>query len=310
MQPRGTKRKLFVGEDVLASSETDDHFHLRQSLLDLSVDKFNQGRRRLVKRCLRRHVLVKNTLRMIQEDIQRTSNPSPTSDLLLVDDSLPVAISPAQATGLALENQSTTSTDDLDNILFSPEEDFSLSTAISSIIKELDVVLDGVSSPNTPAASSHQNENRDTELAFDDCNSQKSLPDSSDSLGCLPEQEPSLQAGFSQNAIEDPTSIVESEVIDLINQFFIDVNDSQGLSSDTENKEPQQEAVVAQQTLEKEMPTTPFLGSFEFLSSNYLGDLSVDDLFLDIDTSVFERESSMPGTATSSWPLSCTADGP
>ncbi|XP_030075849.1 SERTA domain-containing protein 2 [Microcaecilia unicolor] len=325
MQPRGVKRKLYVGEDDPASSEADGYSHLRQSLLDLSLNKFHQGRR-LAEPNLRRCVLVTNTLRMIQEDIQQTSNPSPPSDLLLVGASLPAAASPTQAARLALENQSTTSHDDLDNMLFSPEDDFSLSASISSILRELDVVLDEGSSPSAPADSLHQDENQETEakqeLAFDTCDLQKSLPDSSDSQGCLPVKELSLQADFSQNAVlslqadfshntvEDPTGIVESKDIDLINQFLIDVNDLHGLGGDTEKKELQQESVSAQQASEREMPTTPFLGSFEVLSSSYLSDFSIDDLFPDIDTSVFERDSSMLGTATSSWPSSCTADGP
>ncbi|XP_029475250.1 SERTA domain-containing protein 2-like [Rhinatrema bivittatum] len=293
---RGVKRKLHAGEDALASPELDGYAHLRQSLLDLSLDKFHQGCL-LAEPSLRRHVLITNTLRVIQEDIQRASSPSSSPlELLPVAPSLPAA-SPAQAATPALGNHPAPTPAELDNMLFPSEEDFSLSASISTILKELEVALDGGSSPSTPADSSCQAENQDVE-AKQELTLEMHVP---------VEEELSLEAGFSQHAIGDPSHAVESKDLEIINQLLLDANVSPGA---TENEEPQQGAAIAQQVPEREMPTTSSFGSFDLLSSRYLRDLPMDDLFLDIDTSVFERDPSLLGIAASSWPLSCTADGP
>uniref|UniRef100_A0AAY4E759 SERTA domain-containing protein n=1 Tax=Denticeps clupeoides TaxID=299321 RepID=A0AAY4E759_9TELE len=113
----GQKRKL--------PSDADGHGawwdHQRQSVLDISLDKFQRDQA-LVEPSLRRSVLISNTLRQIQSE-----------DLALIR-SLP---NPEGSLGDEWMSGSS-------------EEDVSLSTAISSILKELDGAVEGGGLEATP----------------------------------------------------------------------------------------------------------------------------------------------------------------
>uniref|UniRef100_A0A6I8N8P7 SERTA domain-containing protein n=1 Tax=Ornithorhynchus anatinus TaxID=9258 RepID=A0A6I8N8P7_ORNAN len=116
----GVKRKRADCEDagVAAGGEgpappgLEAYSRLRQSLLHMSLDKFQRGCM-LGEPNLRRHVLIANTLHQIQEEIRRERGPPPS----------------------------------LDGLLFSGEDDFSVSSAICSILKELELALDGGATP-------------------------------------------------------------------------------------------------------------------------------------------------------------------
>uniref|UniRef100_A0A8C4RDT2 SERTA domain-containing protein 2-like n=1 Tax=Erpetoichthys calabaricus TaxID=27687 RepID=A0A8C4RDT2_ERPCA len=176
---KGLKRKLSdddLLETAVMQKGTGLYLDQRQSVLNISLDKFHRGQM-MAEPSLRRSVLIANTLRQIQDEIRQENS-----------------------VGVLAENLEPSN---------NREEDFSLSSAISSILKELDVVLDGSSSP------------LDT-LVF-----------KSDRSG-------NYADGYK-----------------LCDSVF---------------------------------------GNFEVLSSSYLNDVPLDDLFLDIDTSVYERESGSLGS--------------
>ncbi|XP_028818375.1 SERTA domain-containing protein 3 [Denticeps clupeoides] len=134
MAARGQKRKL--------PSDADGHGawwdHQRQSVLDISLDKFQRDQA-LVEPSLRRSVLISNTLRQIQsEDLALIrSLPNPEGSL-----SSPFCNS--SDFSLLLEDSGD------EWMSGSSEEDVSLSTAISSILKELDGAVEGGGLEATP----------------------------------------------------------------------------------------------------------------------------------------------------------------
>uniref|UniRef100_A0A3B1KLK2 SERTA domain containing 3 n=1 Tax=Astyanax mexicanus TaxID=7994 RepID=A0A3B1KLK2_ASTMX len=119
MVARGLKRKLHDSEDSRGSFwETQ-----LQSVLDISLDKYQRDQA-LVEPSLLRSVLINNTLRQVQSEV-RTSLTEPTS-----------AWKPQPPPRPQPEFLSQREI-----------EDFSLSSAISAILKNLDAALDGGYNP-------------------------------------------------------------------------------------------------------------------------------------------------------------------
>ncbi|XP_028921149.1 SERTA domain-containing protein 3 [Ornithorhynchus anatinus] len=136
----GVKRKRADCEDagVAAGGEgpappgLEAYSRLRQSLLHMSLDKFQRGCM-LGEPNLRRHVLIANTLHQIQEEIRRERGPPPSASVPPPPPPSPEPPPPPPA--------------ELDGLLFSGEDDFSVSSAICSILKELELALDGGATP-------------------------------------------------------------------------------------------------------------------------------------------------------------------
>ncbi|KAK6487713.1 SERTA domain-containing protein 3-like [Huso huso] len=246
MTGKGLKRKLPEEGDLLEGSAVQKGSRLysaqRQSVLNISLDKHNRGQM-MLEPSLRRSVLIANTLRQIQEEIrQETSDPgtpqidspsvprvSPLSESSSLKEALPA---PAPPSRLSMENHPLGLGDGDDWMLLSSEEDFSLSSAISSLLKELDVAIDGNPAPNPQRTPLGSIENLETEKP----DKQEPCKAESKHGGC------------------------------------------------PEGCRP---------------PETAF-GSLEIMSSSYLRDVALDDLFLDIDTSVYEREAGRTLSAAAS----------
>ncbi|XP_078389522.1 SERTA domain-containing protein 2-like [Cetorhinus maximus] len=197
----------------------------RQLVLNTSLNKMQSGRT-LPELSLRRTVLIANTLRQIQEEIRLESSQLVSAMALdagcvelgsqrepppsrLTTESHPAGF------GDGLEDYMSTASD----------EDFSLSSTINSILRDLDIVIDG-----SPSQSPLQ-ENLDSSEAMD-------------------------------TTAED---------------------------GDKEEIHP----------LEPPRPLESVFGSFEIMSSSYLVGVTLDDLFLDIDTSVCDCDAAAVGPAPS-----------
>lgn len=309
MPSKGVKRKLSDRDEVMSSDLVphglDGGCSLRQSVLNMSLDKFNTGRM-LVEPSLRRSVLIANTLRVLQEEMRmENSRASPVTDPMspTILDSPPVAPGTDTSSVLSLHTHPHVIAEELDN-MFCSEDDFSLTSAISSILKDLEIVLDdGAPSQNhsrllgnpdmerkydvspskcssqSPLSSvSYTDENSIVKLkrvlAFDSCPSQRassSLPGSADDMDIELVGELILGAEFCQ---EHPLDLVESRSL-------------HSKPDATRLQSPQKD--LPSRLLESK-PLDNVFGNLELMSSSYLKDLPLDDLFPDIDTSVFERE--------------------
>lgn len=144
MTSKGLKRKFPAEAEEMGPNWE----HQRQSVLDISIEKFQRDLT-LVEPSLRRSVLIANTLRQIQsEELMSCANdaslfpvvkspPAPMQNSFLQNNLShhgPVQSFPAVA-----DCHPLTENNGDDWMSTSPEEEFSLSTAISSILKELDV---------------------------------------------------------------------------------------------------------------------------------------------------------------------------
>ena len=141
MTAKGVKRKFPTEPEEMGPVWE----HQRQSVLDISLEKF-QHDLTLVEPSLRRSVLIANTLRQIQYEepvpsphdpvIPLKTPPSPIQQSVL-----PSSFShhgPVQSFPAAVACPSLTDDSADDWMSTSSEDEFSLSTAISSILRELD----------------------------------------------------------------------------------------------------------------------------------------------------------------------------
>lgn len=144
MTSKGLKRK-FPAEREESGPAWE---YQRQSVLDISIEKFQRDLT-LVEPSLRRSVLIANTLRQIQsEELMCANDALSTSEIPVKTPPAPIQNSVLQSNlshhGCLQSFPAVTVchplTDNGDSWMStSPEEEFSLSTAISSILKELDV---------------------------------------------------------------------------------------------------------------------------------------------------------------------------
>ena len=117
----------------------------RQSVLDISLVKYQHGQE-LVEPSLRRSVLIANTLRQVTQETKRPDEVvhkatpvSPTAPFSTME-SLPSLVSVVNCHSRVEEE---------DWVAMTAEPDFSMSGAISSILKELDTTIDGVLGPQS-----------------------------------------------------------------------------------------------------------------------------------------------------------------
>ncbi|XP_069500593.1 SERTA domain-containing protein 2-like isoform X2 [Ambystoma mexicanum] len=301
MPLKGTKRKLSDLQDAVSGDPVphslDGGSGLRQSLLNMSLDKFNTGRM-LVEPSLRRSVLIANTLRVLQEEIRIDNcRPSLVTDLPAPTclAGQPVALGAEAPSHLSMHTHSHGVTEDLDGMFFS-EDDFSLTSAISSILKDLEVVLDdGAPVSNHSRLCVFQDVEKKHDVCPSKCSIHSPLPST---------------AYTDENRVGDPKRLlafdsslshpVEEMDIELVGELILGAQYCQEHPLDcTESRSllPKTDAAPVQ-SLQKDLSSRilesksldSIFGNFELMSSSYLKDLPLDDRFLDIDTSVFERE--------------------
>ncbi|XP_035239785.1 SERTA domain-containing protein 3 isoform X1 [Anguilla anguilla] len=223
---QGQKRKLPEAPEGGSAERGSVVYELqRQSVLDLSLDKF-QRCQTLAEPRLLHSVLITNTLRHIQEEIRQeapppapprgTPEPHPQGEA-------PPTRPPASSRPVGLEDAGE------DWMALSSEEDFSLSSAVCSILKDLDTVIDGGLAVPRPPLGSIEN-----------------LPG---------EAGPRREGGAGPRRAE---------------------RCSEGCRA----------------------PEGAVFGSLEVMRSSYLRDVALDDLFLDIDTSAYERDAAPLGART------------
>ncbi|XP_073405372.1 SERTA domain-containing protein 2-like isoform X2 [Dendrobates tinctorius] len=305
MPTKGIKRKFPDCEeselDGHLSFQTDSYVFFRQSLLNMSLEKFNKGRT-MMEPSLRRYVLIANTLRIIQEEIH-LENPC---NVPYVEDNMSGACDPpaGQGIGSALPQ-------DTENIILpSMEEDIALTAAIASILKELENVLDD-SCPQNNQKNQQPLGSQDPEikevssnntgpglLSQPSCNQGaiekeelfNSNPDSLRDIELI--NELVLAASLSETPDSMDTSLAEQvpSVVSLasgVPDVPVDMDTTSSVEISSQALSVQNTPLVFSEELSAS--ETAF-ANFDIMNSGYLNDLFFDDPFSDIDTSVFERE--------------------
>ncbi|KAL2096521.1 hypothetical protein ACEWY4_008669 [Coilia grayii] len=143
MTAKGLKRKLPSEQEQIGPAWE----HQRQSVLDISIEKYQQDLT-LIEPSLRRSVLIANTLRQIQSDELQPNHNDMDVSFVIPAKTPPSPFQPSilqsnfshqvQSFPSVADCPSLTEAGGDDWMSTSPEEEFSLSTAISSILKELD----------------------------------------------------------------------------------------------------------------------------------------------------------------------------
>ncbi|KAM5146781.1 SERTA domain-containing protein 2-like [Mantella aurantiaca] len=340
MPTRGVKRKYPEWEESMLdghlSFQTDSYSFFRQSLLDISLEKFNKGRT-MVEPSLRRYVLIANTLKVIQEEIRHES-PCPA-----MESGIPVACDPSAGSVI-----SSLLPPELENILPSMEDDFSVSVAIASILKELESVLDescqqGFQRPpvmNESEAKAEAGNQVGSTVPFPTAQSvcnvarrEEMFNTNSCSSGDGGEieliRELVLAAAFSENlpppatdALPELPAVMDTSVLEPVPVEAASHSNGEALvDMDTSSPGQMKSEVPADNSVvtvpaEELRPSEAVFGNFEIMNSSYLKGVSLDDPFSDIDTSVFEKESQSIGSSLSTrlpaseelwFPSSCSA---
>ncbi|XP_073497585.1 SERTA domain-containing protein 2-like [Phyllobates terribilis] len=326
MPTRGIKRKFLDWEeselDGHLSFQTDSYTFFRQSLLNMSLEKFNKGRT-MMEPSLRRYVLIANTLRIIQEEIH-LENPC---HFLNVEGSMSGACDPlsGQAVGSVLPQ-------DLENVILpSMEDDFALTTAISSILKELENVLDdGCPQNNQQHFVSQNPEIKQGSSNITGPGFPLSVQPSCDQGAIVKEEvfnsnpdslrdielinELVLAASLSETSESMDTSLVEQvpTVVSLasgVSDVSVDMDTTSSVEISSHASPVQNTPLVLSEELKA---SEAAFANFDIMNSGYLNDFFFDDPFSDIDTSVFEKEapalSSRSSFSEDLWfPSSCSS---
>ncbi|XP_077338515.1 SERTA domain-containing protein 2-like [Lithobates pipiens] len=327
MPTRGIKRKHPEWEESVLdgrlSFQANSYCFFRQSLLNISIEKFNKGRM-MVEPSLRRYVLIANTLRIIQDDFHHES-PCPPP---VVESGIPVTCDP-----LTGNVRSALHSSDLQNTPPSMENDFSVTAAIASILKELENVLD----ENCPQSFQRPFIMHDSEVkaeSVDQLDLRVSFPTTQTSSNCIEAWKDELfhtsacslsdsreielirelvfAAAFSENLpVSAPDALPELPVVmdtSVLGPVPVEAsppsNGEAPVDMDTSSPKQRESEVqgdngVLTVPTDALRPTEPVFGSFEIMNSSYLKDISLDDPFSDIDTSVFEKESQSVGPSLS-----------
>ncbi|KAG8448772.1 hypothetical protein GDO86_015728 [Hymenochirus boettgeri] len=322
MPTRGIKRKHSEWEDTGIDgfmAVRPDYPFVRQSLLNLSLEKFNKGCM-MVEPSLRRYVLIANTLRVIQDEIRRENICSSSAVDLGANAGYEQPLGDAAGISVAMENRIPLLTEEPDIIVPTIEDDFSVSAAIANILKELENVLDEGCPQNLQRLSGSQNSEskvtcgpnvipRSPQTAQHHSNFSDTVKEELGSetmfqcsSKCKEENkeielitELVLSAACSETLPELPVAMDTSllETVSSKNFSNCALADVQ-VSMDTSIHK---EVLIDNQNMQQNSASSLYLkpkesafGSFEILSSSYLNDLSFDDPFSDIDTSVFEKE--------------------
>lgn len=139
MVARGQKRKL-RRDDEGAGSAWESQL---QSVLDISMDKYQRDQA-LVEPSLLRSVLINNTLRQVQSEVRaKVDSLSPLNQSQPKPQDFPQILSPIDHNAPLFSLNAENVEDDITG--WTSEEDFSLSSAISAILKDLDAIIDGPS---------------------------------------------------------------------------------------------------------------------------------------------------------------------
>ncbi|XP_075042077.1 SERTA domain-containing protein 2-like [Mixophyes fleayi] len=319
MPTRGLKRKYSEWEESVLdghlSFQTDSYSFFRQSLLNISLEKFNKGRT-MLEPSLRRYVLIANTLRVIQEEIcHENPYPLPVVDAGLFrgcDASFGNDVGPFFPQDM--ENGS----------LPSGEDDFTVSAAIASILKELESVLDegcpqglqrtsGVHesvaklephngsqtlSPGQPPIADHAATMKEEIFHLDDSTEIELIKELVLAAACS-EVLPELPVAMDTSLLEE----VPAEASSTSNSPQVTIAMDTSSPDVVTTQAPLEQSVSGVLTKELKSSEAVF-GGFEIMSSSYLNGVSFDDPFSDIDTSVFEKEMPLLGAPPSNRLLS------
>ncbi|XP_028977023.2 SERTA domain-containing protein 3 [Esox lucius] len=139
MIAKGQKRKLH-DDDFLGGMCSGTWESQCQSLLDISLNKYYRGQEQ-VDHSLRRSVLIANTLKQMQPE----NRPFHGSVNLAgpVPSMVPLKPFSNLDSGPGVVMNGPVSVDDLEHEWMSSESDFSLSATVGSILKDLDMTIDG-----------------------------------------------------------------------------------------------------------------------------------------------------------------------
>lgn len=319
MPTRGIKRKYPEWEESVLdgslSFQANSYCFFRQSLLNMSLEKYNKGRA-MAEPSLRRYVLISNTLRIIQDDFHHES-PCPPP---VMESGIPVTCDP-----LTGNVRSALPSSDLENAPPSTQDDFSLSLAVASLLKELEIAFD--ESCQRPLAT------HDPEVkaeSVDQVDLRVSFPTTQTSSNCVEAwtdemfhtnanslgdgqdieliRELVFAAAFSENMpVSAPDAPPELPVVmdtSILGPVPVEAYspsngeaavDMDASSPKQRESEVQGDNCVSTIPTDALRPSVSVFGSFEIMSSSYLNDVSLDDHFSDIDTSVFEKESQSVG---------------
>ncbi|XDV29686.1 hypothetical protein PO909_032751 [Leuciscus waleckii] len=140
MVAKGQKRKLLQREVEGRGGAWESQL---QSVLDISMEKFHRDQA-LVEPSLLRSVLINNTLRQVQSEVR-----AQVESLSAVKEPDLPSGSPSTEHNAPLFSLNDENMEE-DVMAWTSEEDFSLSSAISVILKDLDTVIDAGQGPCAP----------------------------------------------------------------------------------------------------------------------------------------------------------------
>ncbi|XP_075690557.1 SERTA domain-containing protein 2-like [Rhinoderma darwinii] len=318
MPTRGVKRKFPDWEESVLdghlSFQTDSYSFFRQTLLNMSLEKFNKGRM-MIEPSLRRYVLIANTLRVIQEEICHENQ----CNVSILEGGVSGAYDPlsGHVIGPVLPQ-------DLENVVLpSIEDDFSVTATIATILKELESVLDescpqniqprfGTPDPEAKQESSINIGSRFPSSVQPPCDRGATVkeevfnsnPGSSRDTGeieliselvlaaaCSETTQPLDTSSMEQvPTVFSSASIVPEVTIAMVTTSPEEISSQSSAVQKNSSSVPTEELKASEAVF----------GSFEIMNSSYLNGVSFDDPFSDIDTSVFEREIPPTGIAPSS----------
>ncbi|XP_039503600.1 SERTA domain-containing protein 3-like [Pimephales promelas] len=148
MVAKGQKRKLLHREGEGRGGAWESQL---QSVLDISMEKFHRDQA-LVEPSLLRSVLINNTLRQVQSEVESLSAvkiPTKSQTHSGLESDFPSG-SPSAEHNAPLFSLNDENTEE-EVMAWTSEEDFSLSSAIAVILKDLDTVIDAA--PRAPLGS-------------------------------------------------------------------------------------------------------------------------------------------------------------
>ncbi|XP_053577746.1 SERTA domain-containing protein 2-like isoform X2 [Bombina bombina] len=337
MDSKGIKRKTREYEGWVDGDpclQCENYPVIRQSMLNMSLDKFNKGRM-LIEPSLRRYVLIANTLRLIEEEIKREPCAVPVLDSRAIPSGNMATLS-QQSSTVMMESRVPALPEDIENILLpGVEGDLPVSSSVASILRELENVLDEAAPQHLLRLSANQDPQVRVEQSLNitvplnlnsvhqqvnDAASRKEnlekktkctpkLETSEDSKDIELIKELVLAVACTETLPELPVAMDTSTLEEVSRE---PCSDSSGAETpNTIVTLPTKEEPSMAQTVKSistARATETIFGSFEIMSSSYLNDVSFDDPFSDIDTSVFEREVTSLGSVSGS--RFCAQDEP
>ncbi|XP_056090161.1 SERTA domain-containing protein 3 [Rhinichthys klamathensis goyatoka] len=224
MVAKGQKRKLLHREGEGRGGAWESQL---QSVLDISMEKFHRDQA-LVEPSLLRSVLINNTLRQVQsevraqvESLSAVKIPTRSQTHSGLEPDFPSG-SPSTEHNAPLFSLNDENMQEEEVMAWTSEEDFSLSSAISVILKDLDTVIDGGQGPSRAPLGSVENLTGDARLAQCPLSSSRtertSIKSEAACLGCPQD------VALDKLLLDIDTSVFEPEV-NLLQGFSVTADD-------------------------------------------------------------------------------------